>query len=177
MIACAAPPGGGRTPLSPRFTRIFNMICLPQPSDGTLGQIFGSILSNFLGTGFAEKVKSLGDAAINSTVEIYNRIQTDLRPTPDRFHYMFNLRDVSKVVQGLCMTRPVSIQNDETFMRLWVNESFRVFYDRLISEGDREWLKELIIELLGKNFKMSPDRDELFEKLKFGDLLKLDSQV
>jgi dynein heavy chain len=85
------------------------MFCLPQPTDGTLFQIFGSILNNFLGTGFADKVKALGDAAINSTIEIYNRIQIDLRPTPDKFHYMFNLRDVSKVVQGLCMAKPVSI--------------------------------------------------------------------
>jgi hypothetical protein len=34
------------------------------------------------------------------------------------------------------MTRPVSIQNEDVFMRLWVNESFRVFYDRLINTED-----------------------------------------
>jgi dynein heavy chain len=62
-------------------------------------------------------------------------------------------------------------------MRLFVNESFRVFYDRLINTEDQNWMKELIGELLGKNFKMSPDKDELFEKLRFGDLLKLDAPV
>ena len=75
------------------------------------------------------------------------------------------------------MTRPVSIQNEDVFMRLWVNESFRVFYDRLINAEDQNWMKELIGELLSKNFKMSPDKDELFEKLRFGDLLKLDAPV
>lgn len=75
------------------------------------------------------------------------------------------------------MTRPVSIQNEDVFMRLWVNESFRVFYDRLINTEDQNWMKELIGELLSKNFKMSPDKDELFEKLRFGDLLKLDAPV
>jgi hypothetical protein len=34
-------------------------------------------------------------------------------------------------------------------------------------------MKELIGELLKKNFKLSPDKDELFEKLRFGDLLSL----
>lgn len=38
-------------------------------------------------------------------------------------------------------------------------------------------MKELIGELLKKNFKLSPDKDELFEKLRFGDLLKLDALV
>ena len=62
-------------------------------------------------------------------------------------------------------------------MKLWVNESFRVFHDRLINDSDREWIKQLIIDLLGKNFKMSPERDDLFSTLRFGDLLKLDSPV
>ena len=62
-----------------------------------------------LATGFSDKVKNLETAAVVSTIDIYNKIQEDLRPTPTKFHYLFNLRDVSKVVQGLCMTKPVSI--------------------------------------------------------------------
>lgn len=175
LIACAAPPSGGRAVLTPRFSRRFNMICLPEASTGTLQVIFCSILNGFLSCGFADKVKDKGDAAILSTIEIYNKIQEDLRPTPAKFHYLFNLRDVSKVVQGLCMTKPISISNDDVFMRLWVNECMRVFYDRLINDEDRAWFKNLICELLAKNFKMAPEKDELFDKLKFGDLLKLES--
>ena len=74
LIACAAPPGGGRSPISMRLSRIFNMICLPQPTDGVLGNIFGAILSNFLGTGFNDKVKALSEGAIQSTIEVYNKI-------------------------------------------------------------------------------------------------------
>lgn len=73
------------------------------------------------------------------------------------------------------MSKPVSIQSDDTFMRLWVNEATRIFADRLINDGDREIYKNIISELLSKNFKMSPDMAELFDKLKFSDLLKLDS--
>lgn len=73
------------------------------------------------------------------------------------------------------MAKPVSISNDDLFMRLWVNESFRVFYDRLINDEDRQWFKNLCIDLIGKNFKMAPERDELYTNLKFGDILKLES--
>jgi dynein heavy chain len=61
--------------------------------------------------------------------------------------------------------------------KLWLNESFRVFYDRLINEDDRDWFKTLCLELLMKNFRQNPDKDDLFvnNKVMFGDLLKLDS--
>ena len=64
VIACAAPPSGGRADLSMRFTRVFNMVNLPQPSEGTLGTIFKSILEDFLATGFGDKVKACAGGAI-----------------------------------------------------------------------------------------------------------------
>ena len=75
------------------------------------------------------------------------------------------------------MTKPVSIQNDDVFMRLWVNECFRVFHDRLVNDEDRTWFKNYTVELIGRNFKLAHDADELFTTLRFGDLLKLDSPV
>jgi dynein heavy chain len=176
IIACAAPPSGGRADITKRLSRRFNMFCLPKSSQETLRVIFSSIMNGFLGTGFPEKVKILSDAAINSTIDVFLKIQEDLRPTPAKFHYLFNLRDVSKVVQGLCMTKPVSIQTDDTFMRLWVNECFRVFHDRLINNEDRTWYVDYTKELIGRNFKMACE-DNMFENLRFGDLLKLDAPV
>jgi len=109
VVACAAPPSGGRAVITPRLSSRFNMFCLPEASTGTLSTIFSSIVKGFLATGFGDKVKGLEEAAVNSTIEIYIKIQEDLRPTPAKFHYLFNLRDVSKVVQGICLTKPVSI--------------------------------------------------------------------
>lgn len=98
VISCAAPPSGGRAVITPRLSRRFNMFCLPEASQGTLSTIFSSIMKGFLGTGFSDKVKNLEEAAVSSTIEIYIKIQEDLRPTPSKFHYLFNLRDVSKVI-------------------------------------------------------------------------------
>lgn len=61
-------------------------------------------------------------------------------------------------------------------MKLWVNESFRVFHDRLINDEDRQWFLDYTKELIGRNFKMAVE-DDLFTSLRFGDLLKLDSPV
>ena len=63
--------------------------------------------------------------------------------------------------------------------RLWINESLRVFYDRLISNEDKKWFIDLVQELLLKNFRMNFDPVEIFEreKIMFGDLLKLDAPI
>ena len=176
VIACAAPPVGGRSEITPRLSRRMNMLCLPKSDQAVLTKIFASILGGFLTAwGFSDKIKGLQDAAIASTIEVYLKIQEELRATPAKFHYSFNLRDVSKVVQGLCMTKPVSVAAPETFMRLWANECFRVFYDRLISDDDRNWFKALTLDLFMRNFKLPAEKDEIFDELKFGDLLKLDA--
>jgi dynein heavy chain len=77
------------------------------------------------------------------------------------------------------MTKPISVQNPETMARLWVNESQRVFYDRLINNEDKKWFTNLIIELLNRCFRMNMEHDVIFvkEKIMFGDLLKLDAPV
>jgi len=36
LIGCAAPPGGARAVITPRFTRRFNIFCLPEATQGTL---------------------------------------------------------------------------------------------------------------------------------------------
>jgi dynein heavy chain len=58
--------------------------------------------------------------------------------TPLKFHYIFNLRDLSKVYEGLLNTTVDKFQTREKFIRLWRNESMRVFSDRLIDNTDRD---------------------------------------
>jgi dynein heavy chain len=83
------------------------------------------------------------------------------------------------VFQGILMSKPISIQNPETMAKLWVNESQRVFYDRLINNEDKLWFTKLIIELLNRCFRINIEHDTIFvkEKIMFGDILKLDAPI
>jgi dynein heavy chain len=109
VICAAAPPGGGRNAITPRYTRHFNVFCLPEPSRLVLNKIFGSILGGFFHkNNFTEVVQKQTESIVTSTIEVYVKVEESLRATPAKFHYLFNLRDVSKVFQGLLMTKPVS---------------------------------------------------------------------
>jgi len=54
-----------------------------------------------------------------------------------KFHYIFNLRDLSRVYEGLLRSTIDKFSNREGFLRLWRNEVYRVFSDKLITEEDR----------------------------------------
>lgn len=69
-----------------------------------------------------------------------------------KFHYTFNLRDVSKVFQGMMMVTSQFIREEPQIVKLWIHEVSRVFHDRLINDEDREWFQDLIVELLARHF-------------------------
>lgn len=72
------------------------------------------------------------------TMELYKQIVRDMPPTPSKFHYIFNLRDLSRIYNGLCLSTPDRFQKPDQLVRLWFNEVNRVICDRLINETDKE---------------------------------------
>lgn len=119
----------------------------------------------------------MAEGAVLGIIEIYDKIIEEKRPTPARFHYLFNLRDISKVIQGMLMIKPVSCSSPESFAKLWMHEICRVFHDRLINQDDRDWFTHQICDLANVFLRVRMEHDELFVKGKmfFGDILKLDS--
>lgn len=51
-------------------------------------------------------IQEVCDKVTFCTLELYNYIIKDLPPTPSKFHYIFNLRDLSRVYSGLTLTKP-----------------------------------------------------------------------
>lgn len=77
-------------------------------------------------------------------VDIYVSSITKFLPTPEKSHYTFSLRDVTRVVQGIVLVPPRRLPDPEKLGRLWIHETYRIFYDRLIDDTDRKILLHLI---------------------------------
>ncbi|KAE9139210.1 Dynein heavy chain 6, axonemal [Phytophthora fragariae] len=174
LLAAAAPAGGGRSHCTPRFVRHFHVLSMYPAGETSLKLIFASILGGFMDK-FAPSVKAMKDGIISCVIEIYNRVTLELLPTPNKFHYTFNLRDVSKVFQGILMITPSKCPDADSMNRLWVHEASRVFQDRLINGSDQTWFEELVCSLLQRFFNCNWARETLFHSpcpLTFGDFFK-----
>ena len=163
LVAACAPPGGGRNVVSPRFTRHFNLLNIPFPSEVSLSKIFRSIAEGFLKP-FPAEVRGSCEAIVNSAIQIYHQMCTELLPTPAKSHYTFNLRDLSKVIQGMLQGRPSVISTKADVARLFCHESARIFQDRLIDEHDRKYFNNLVSDLIEKNFGVTIPADSLATK-------------
>lgn len=55
----------------------------------------------------------LNEPLVNATIKVYSTITSGLLPTPAKSHYTFNLRDLSKVFQGVLMADAGKIQVEQ----------------------------------------------------------------
>lgn len=58
----------------------------------------------------AVAVKDLNEPLVDATIGVYLTITSQLLPTPAKSHYTFNLRDLSKVFQGMLMAEPSKVE-------------------------------------------------------------------
>lgn len=166
FIAAMGPPGGGRNHVTSRFLRHMNVLSITEFDDLTLKSIFGTILDwHFTSKGFVEGITKLSSSLVSSVLDIYQSAIITLLPTPAKSHYIFNLRDYARVVQGLLLASPEKFAEPTKIIRLLTHEIYRVFYDRLVDESDRTWLFEKVREMSSKYFAVK--FDETFGHLDF----------
>ena len=175
-VLCTAcgPPGGGRNVVTNRYFRFFSMFNVSAPSNAVLKVIFGSILDGHL-TDFPNDCKLLSKQTVDASIEIYYKCSAEMLPTPSKSHYTFNLRDLSKVFQGILSLKVQHCPDARTYSRLWVHECQRVFADRLIDHQDKNTFNEWLFEFTKRKFMMDWNFEEIFieKPILFGDYLKM----
>ncbi|XP_031792253.1 dynein heavy chain 10, axonemal isoform X1 [Piliocolobus tephrosceles] len=151
FIAAMGKAGGGRNEVDPRFISLFSVFNMPFPSEESLHLIYSSILKGHTST-FHESIVAVSGKLTFCTLALYKIIVQDLPPTPSKFHYIFNLRDLSRVFNGLVLTNPERFQTVAQMVRVWRNECLRVFHDRLISETDKQLVQQHVGDLVTEHF-------------------------
>uniref|UniRef100_A0A667J1Y3 Dynein axonemal heavy chain 3 n=1 Tax=Lynx canadensis TaxID=61383 RepID=A0A667J1Y3_LYNCA len=177
LVTAMGPPGGGRNDITGRFTRHLNIVSINAFEDDILTKIFSSIADWHFGKGF--------DMLVQATMTIYKAAVENFLPTPSKSHYVFNLRDFSRVIQGVLLCPHTHLQDIEKFIRLWIHEVYRVFYDRLIDDEDRQVFFNMVKETTSNYLPfpqvlihLSPTGkivDDNIRSLFFGDFFKPES--
>jgi len=106
----------------------------------------------FLGK-FPGNVAGAASTVVKATLDVYEGISSHMRPTPATPHYTFNLRDLSKVHQGICMCDKRSLPGADDLAKCWAHECHRVFFDRLVTKEDCAWFADTIKTVTKEHFK------------------------
>jgi dynein heavy chain len=176
LAAAMGPPGGGRNMLSPRIQARFNIMNMPFPAEKSIQRIFEMILNQKL-QDFEEDIKALSESIVPATIDIFNTVSIQMLPTPTKMHYIFNLRDISKVFQGFMRANKDFYDTSDMMLKLWVHELCRVFLDRMTCKQDKDTFISIVNEKLINVFKTSLEQLNIAKRLPvFGDFLKISSQ-
>lgn len=110
-ICAMLPPSSGKD-VTPRFKRHFFTLGICDFEDDVMLTIFGKIMHwHFESRGFADEFFGHVNCIVEATLDVYKGALKYLLPTPTKSHYLFNLRDFSRVVQGILLSRPESMAN------------------------------------------------------------------
>ena len=185
-LAAMNTPGGGKNDIPNRLKRHFAVFNVPLPSVAAINNIFGALVAGrFSADVFAPEVCAAAEKLVPLTVELWNKVQAKMLPTPAKFHYLFNMRELSKVFQGVVLAERDrfklgaaeqrfggAVASPEGYLvALWRHECERVFCDKLTTHEDKDWGDALIMKLIGEAYGKNVVK-QVEERVYFVDFLR-----
>ena len=185
----------------PVLTRNIFSLNLIEPSARSLLHIYQVQLGKFFSDQqFSSEIQTSLMPLITASIVIWYRVLLSMLPTPSKSHYIFNLRDLSKLINGLMQANPAVIFTKDGLVNLFTHECIRVFNDRLITQSDNELFYQHLSDTINDYFKIqirnpykinvNPKKSNIFQKdsdpsqpseednlLLYGDFLKNDERV
>ncbi|XP_065217396.1 dynein beta chain, ciliary [Planococcus citri] len=164
-VSCMNPTAGSFT-INPRLLRHFCVFALSFPAVESLTMIYQSILSQHFSNPdyrIPYAVGRLNKCVVDASIALHNKASSVFLPTASKFHYMFNLRDLSNVFQGLLFSTGECLTSQVDLMRLWMHETHRVYGDKLVDDKDIDNFTKIQLDALKKNFE-EVEESSLFDQ-------------
>ena len=169
-IVAMTHPGGGRNDIPARLKRHFMLMNLMPPEMEAINDIYGQILNGYFKPNKDEEFLELGGVNIDESarsvinnltgmaIALWNKVRNGLKATPAKFHYVFTMRDLSRIFQGVLaadmeiintgglVVKDEQLEASVVLTRLTKHEAERVFCDRLTNNKDKDFYKGLFQE-------------------------------
>ncbi|XP_034948410.1 dynein beta chain, ciliary-like [Chelonus insularis] len=164
-VSCMNPTAGSFT-IDPRLQRHFAVFAVNFPGRDALVTIYSQVLQQHFANPQQKiniTLQKLVNPLINTAMYLHDKVSTTFLPTAVKFHYIFNLRDLSNLFQGYLFANGDTIPNSSAAIRLYVHEANRVYCDKLVNFEDKKIFESLLQDALRKNIQ-DLDEEVVFEK-------------
>ncbi|CCI47848.1 unnamed protein product [Albugo candida] len=170
-VGAMGHPGAGKNDIPNRLKRQFFIFNLILPSLTSIDDIYGQLLAaRFDATVYSKEALGILQRLTRATIELWNYMKAKLLPTPAKFHYVFNMRELSRVFQGILLTPSetfltgggLSVSQGKMkkqevgmlILQTWQHECDRVFCDKLTNHKDKDlvhvFMQNLVTQQFGK---------------------------
>ncbi|XP_065549706.1 dynein axonemal heavy chain 17 [Lathamus discolor] len=162
-VACMNPTAGSFT-IDSRLQRHFCVFAVSFPGQEALLSVYSTILAQHLALQkMPVAVQKLQSQLVTAALALHQKVASTFLPTAIKFHYLFNLRDLSNIFQGLLFSTPECLKSPVELVRLWLHEAERVYRDKLVDEKDQATFRKVLGDTCKKYFE-NLGEDVLFAK-------------
>ncbi|NXB98994.1 DYH17 protein, partial [Orthonyx spaldingii] len=152
-VACMNPTAGSFT-IDSRLQRHFCVLAVCFPSREALHTVYGTILQQHLARqNVPVLLQKMQPQLVAAALALHQKVASNFLPTAIKFHYIFNLRDLSNIFQGLLFSTPECLKNPVDLVRLWLHEAERVYGDKLVDEEDQYRFTKLLADICKASFQ------------------------
>ena len=181
FVAAMNHPKGGKNDIPNRLKRHFFIFNMVLPNETSINDIYGKICqAYFTKKSFNEIIANQAMKLPKLTSDLLKRMESKFQPTPIKFHYTYNMRELSRTFQGifnadrqgiLQSESKYQIKSDVFLLCLWKHEVTRVFSDKLRDVEDKKEFVNILEIVLGENFEKDVT-DQLKNDIFFADYLR-----